>query len=85
MHDHSSIDIKQKIIASYLDLSAAQCTLAAEGSPITLLNYQITMKKGIVEQNLRWNGDGDDTYKNECNCFEWIEKILSRFTSKIIL
>ena len=74
MHDHSNIDIKQKTITSYLDLSPAQCRLAAEGSPITLLNHQITMKKGIIEQHLRWNGDADDTFKNECDGFEWIEK-----------
>ena len=74
MHDHSSIDIKQKTITSYLDLSPAQCRLAAEGSPITLLNHQITMKKGVIEQHLRWNGDADDTFKNECDGFEWIEK-----------
>ena len=77
MHDQSSIDIKQKTITSYLNLSPAQCRLAAEGSPITLLNHQITMKKGIIEQHLRWNGDADDTFKNECDGyegFEWIEK-----------
>ena len=50
------------------------CSLAAEGSPITLLNHQITMEKGIIEQHLRWNGDADDTFKNECDGFEWIEK-----------
>ena len=60
MHDISSIDIKQKTITSYLDLSPAQCRLATEGSPITLLNHQITMKKGIIEQHLRWNGDADE-------------------------
>ena len=32
------------------------------------------MKKGIIEQHLRWNGDADDTFKNECDVFEWIEK-----------
>ena len=32
------------------------------------------MKKGIIEQHLRWNGDADDTFRNECDCFEWIEK-----------
>ena len=74
MHDISSIDIKQKTITSYLDLSPAQCRLATEGSPITLLNHQITMKKGIIEQHLRWNGDADDTFKNESDGFEWIEK-----------
>ena len=31
------------------------------------------MKKGIIE-HLRWNGDADDTFKNECDGFEWIEK-----------
>ena len=45
MHDHSSIDIKQKTITSYLDLSPAQCRLAAEASQTTLLNHQLTMKK----------------------------------------
>ena len=74
MHDHSSIDFKQKTITSYFDLSLAQCRLAAEGSPITLLNYQIIMKEGTVEQHLKRNGDADDTLKNECNGFEWIDK-----------
>ena len=73
MHDHSSIDIKQKTI-TYLELSPAQCRLAAEGSPITLLYHHITMEKGIIEQHLRWNGDADDTFKNKCDGFEWIEK-----------
>ena len=52
MHDHSSIDIKQKMITSYLDSSPAQCRLAAVGFQITLLNHQITMKKGVVVQHL---------------------------------
>ena len=64
MHNHSSIDIKHKTITSYLDLSPAQCRLAAEGSPITLLNHQITMKKGRIEKHLKWNGDADHTFKN---------------------
>ena len=68
------IDIKQKTINSYLDLSPAQCRLAAEGLPLTLLTHQITMKKGITEQHLKWNYDADDTFKNECDGFEWIEK-----------
>ena len=74
MHEHSSIDIKQRTNTSYIDLSPAQCRLAAEVSPITPLNHQITMKKGIFEQHLRWNGDADDTFRNECDGFEWIEK-----------
>ena len=69
MHDHSSIDIKQKAITSYLDLSPAQCKFAAEGSPITILNHQITMKTGVVE-HLEWNFDADDTSKNGCYGFE---------------
>ena len=85
MHDHSSIDIKQKTITSYRDLSPAQCRLVAEASPITLLNHQITMEKRIIEQYLKRNGDADDTFKNECDGFEWIEKILSRLTSKTLL
>ena len=32
------------------------------------------MKKGVVEQHLKRNGDADDTFKNECHGFEWIEK-----------
>ena len=84
MHDHSSIDIKQKTITSYLDLSLAQCRLAAEASQTTLLNHQLTMKKGINEQHLRWSRDADDTFKNECHGFEW-KNILSRLTSKTLL
>ena len=53
MHDHSRIDKKQKTITSYLDLSPAECRLAAEGSPKFLLNHQITLKKGVVEQHLK--------------------------------
>ena len=72
MHDHSSIDIKQTTFISYLDLTTAQCSLAAEGSPITLLNLQITMKKGIIERHFKSNGDADDSFKDKCNGLEWI-------------
>ena len=51
MHDRSSIDIKQKTIPH---ISIYLPHKAAGGSPITLLNQQITMKKGVVSFQMEW-------------------------------
>ena len=57
MHDHTSIDITQPQITSYVDLSPTECKNAAEGKAIKLFGHSITMKIGEKQEHHFYNGN----------------------------